>query len=170
MVSDVSAMLVDTTILRPAGPPGRAGAGAASKMRCCCCGGSVEYSGSTFSGPTCPRGSRQLTHRIWDAPERKDALLLLRRQHQVSISMFMPTLLLRYFAVGSKTVVAALSRLGCAGGMQRARQHLSKLARRLRARRNTTKLQMCNAFTCNDSVPPAKKLDTAQAWCGQKIA
>lgn len=42
MVSDVSAMLVDTMILRPAGPPGRAAGGAGSKMRCCCCGGNVE--------------------------------------------------------------------------------------------------------------------------------
>ena len=42
MVSDVSAMLVETMILRPAGPPGRAAGGAGSKMRCCCWGGSVE--------------------------------------------------------------------------------------------------------------------------------
>lgn len=45
MVSDVSAMLVETMILRPAGPPGRSGGGACSKMRCCCWGGRVEYNG-----------------------------------------------------------------------------------------------------------------------------
>ena len=53
MVSDVSAMLVDTTILRPCGPPGLVGGGAGSKMSCCCFGGSVEYSGNTLMGPTC---------------------------------------------------------------------------------------------------------------------
>ncbi len=52
IVREVSAMLVDTTILRPAGPPTRAGGGAGSKMSCCCLGGRVEYSGYTFTGPT----------------------------------------------------------------------------------------------------------------------
>jgi hypothetical protein len=33
MVSDVSAMLVDTTILRPSGPPGSDGGGACSSHR-----------------------------------------------------------------------------------------------------------------------------------------
>ena len=42
IVSDVSAMLVETTILRPGAPPGARGAGAALKMSCCCCGGSDE--------------------------------------------------------------------------------------------------------------------------------
>ena len=49
MVSDVSAMLVLTMILRP-GLPLRGG-GAASKMRCCIAGGSVLYSGTTFASP-----------------------------------------------------------------------------------------------------------------------
>lgn len=53
MVRDVSAMLVDTTIFRPAGPPGRVGGGAGSKISCCCFGGRVEYSGNTLIGPTC---------------------------------------------------------------------------------------------------------------------
>lgn len=53
MVRLVSAMLVDTTILRPAGPPGLNAGGAGSKMRCCCWGGSVEYSGYILIGPTC---------------------------------------------------------------------------------------------------------------------
>ena len=53
MVRLVSAMLVDTTILRPAGPPWRVAGGAVSKMRCCCCGGSVEYNGYILIGPTC---------------------------------------------------------------------------------------------------------------------
>jgi hypothetical protein len=52
IVSDVSAMLVDTTILRPAGPPLRAG-GALSKIFCCMAGGSVEYRGTTSASPTC---------------------------------------------------------------------------------------------------------------------
>ena len=42
MVSDVSAMLVDTTILRPAGPPLARAGGALSKIFCCMAGGSVE--------------------------------------------------------------------------------------------------------------------------------
>ena len=42
IVSEVSAMLVDTTTLRPGGPSGRRGAGASSKMRCCCRGGREE--------------------------------------------------------------------------------------------------------------------------------
>ena len=42
IVSDVSAMFVDTTTLRPGGPPGCRGSGASSKMRCCCRGGSDE--------------------------------------------------------------------------------------------------------------------------------
>jgi hypothetical protein len=53
MVSDVSAMLVDTTILRPGGPPGITGPGAGSKIFCCCAGGSVEYSGRASSTPYC---------------------------------------------------------------------------------------------------------------------
>eukprot|EP00958_Prasinococcus_capsulatus_P025993 scaffold4518_cov410-Prasinococcus_capsulatus_cf.AAC.13 len=52
IVRDVSAMFVDTTILRPAGPSGVRGWGAASNIRVCWCGGNVEYSGSTSVGPT----------------------------------------------------------------------------------------------------------------------
>ena len=62
MVREVSAMLVDTTILRPAGPPTRAGGGAGSKISCCCFGGRVEYSGYTFTGPTCMTGCAWSPH------------------------------------------------------------------------------------------------------------
>ena len=55
IVSDVSAMLVDTTTFRPMAPFDLLG-GAASKMRCWSWGGSVEYRGmhliSPISGPT----------------------------------------------------------------------------------------------------------------------
>lgn len=36
MVSEVSAMLVETTIFLPGKPPGRAEGGAVSKIFCCC--------------------------------------------------------------------------------------------------------------------------------------
>ena len=42
IVSDVSAIFVDTTTLRPGGPSGVRGGGGASKIRCCCCGGNDE--------------------------------------------------------------------------------------------------------------------------------
>ena len=51
IVRDVSAMLVDTTHLRPMAPLGRLD-GAGSKMRCCCCGGRVEYRGMQRNSPT----------------------------------------------------------------------------------------------------------------------
>mmetsp|Transcript_59602 Transcript_59602/g.124513 ORF Transcript_59602/g.124513 Transcript_59602/m.124513 type:complete len:208 (-) Transcript_59602:1012-1635(-) len=52
IVSDVSAMLVDTTTLRPGGPPLTRGSGAGSKTFCCSAGGSAEYSGTHTTGPT----------------------------------------------------------------------------------------------------------------------
>ena len=51
MVSDVSAMLVLITILRPGGCPGLRDGGAGSKIFCCIAGGSVEYSGNTSTAP-----------------------------------------------------------------------------------------------------------------------
>ena len=51
MVSDVSAMFVETTTLRPIAPLGLRG-GAGSKMRCCRFGGSVEKSGMHLRSPT----------------------------------------------------------------------------------------------------------------------
>jgi len=51
MVKDVSAILVDTTTLRP-GFPSLLGGGGSSKMRFCCWGGKVLYSGITETGPT----------------------------------------------------------------------------------------------------------------------
>ena len=51
IVSDVSAMFVETTTFRPIAPFGRFG-GAGSKILCCRFGGSVEYRGIHFISPT----------------------------------------------------------------------------------------------------------------------
>jgi len=60
MVSDVSAIFVETTTLRPIAPLGRFG-GAGSKILCCRFGGNVEYRGIHFISPTSgPRLSTSL--------------------------------------------------------------------------------------------------------------
>jgi hypothetical protein len=51
MVSDVSAMLVDTTTFLPMAPFGLFG-GAGSKILCCKAGGKVENKGIHFISPT----------------------------------------------------------------------------------------------------------------------
>lgn len=52
IVSEVSATLVETTTLRPGGPPGNFGPGASLKIFCCAAGGRDEYSGYTSSSPS----------------------------------------------------------------------------------------------------------------------
>lgn len=60
IVSDVSAIFVETTTFRPIAPFGRFG-GAGSKILCCRFGGSVEYRGMHFISPTSgPRLSTSL--------------------------------------------------------------------------------------------------------------
>lgn len=60
MVSDVSAMFVDTTTFLPMAPLGLFGGGG-SKILCCRLGGRVEYSGIHFMSPTSgPRFSTSL--------------------------------------------------------------------------------------------------------------
>lgn len=51
-------MFVEITILRPAGPPATRGGGAWSKIFCWAAGGRVEYSGTTFTSPTCGAAHR----------------------------------------------------------------------------------------------------------------
>lgn len=60
MVSDVSAIFVDTTHLRPIAPLGLLGGGG-SNILCCRLGGKVEYRGIHFISPTSgPRLSTSL--------------------------------------------------------------------------------------------------------------
>ena len=62
MVSDVSAMLVDTTILRPGGPPSRAGGGA--------CMGGGGLSDEETAGTCCDRRNNT-AYASWSSEDRQ---------------------------------------------------------------------------------------------------
>jgi hypothetical protein len=68
IVSDVSAMLVDTMTFLPGGCPGARAAGASLNISCCCLGGSEEYKGYTTIGPVVLGSKLDVSKRILYTP------------------------------------------------------------------------------------------------------